>query len=101
MERVLQKDRDASAAIGKNYGHRPASYKGSLSLKLDYTRKKSPEREVDVRYRERRPRSRSPDRGTRNDATSTSGPSRVTSQEQLEKMKKLKAMYGDASASGQ
>lgn len=33
MERVLQSSRDSSAAVGKNYAHRPTSYKGSLALK--------------------------------------------------------------------
>jgi pre-mRNA-splicing factor 38B len=28
LEKVLKSERDASAAIGRNYGHRPASYKG-------------------------------------------------------------------------
>lgn len=98
MERVLQKDREASAAVGRKYGHRPVSYKGSLSLKLDtYTaRKKSPERGgSDQRYR--RPRSRSPDQ--RKTDTSSSTATKATSQENLEKMRRLKEAYGDASAS--
>jgi hypothetical protein len=28
MEKVLKSQRDAVAAIGRNYGNRPASYKG-------------------------------------------------------------------------
>ena len=28
LEKVLKSERDASAAVGRNYGHRPASYKG-------------------------------------------------------------------------
>ena len=35
LEQVLQNERAASAAVGRNYGHRPTSYKGSLSLKAD------------------------------------------------------------------
>lgn len=43
MAEVLKSEREASAAVGKNYAHRVASYKGSLSLQADrYTvRKKS------------------------------------------------------------
>ncbi|CAN0070818.1 unnamed protein product [Ectocarpus sp. 8 AP-2014] len=47
---VMKREREASQAVGKDYAARPASYKGSLSLKLD-------------RYTQRRKsRSRSPDR---------------------------------------
>jgi hypothetical protein len=28
LQKVLKSEREASAAIGRNYGHRPASYKG-------------------------------------------------------------------------
>lgn len=102
LERVMQSSRDASAAVGRNYGHRPASYKGSLSLKLDtYTaRKKSPERNDRDRdrhsYRERshhdRARSRSPDHRSKVSSST------IVSQEQVDKLRKLKEMYGDASA---
>ena len=28
LQKVLENERNASTAIGRNYGHRPASYKG-------------------------------------------------------------------------
>ncbi len=100
MAKVLQSSREASLAVGKNYGQRPASYKGSLSLKLDRhtTRKASPERSS------RRSRSRSPHRGKSNAApepSSSSSKSSTVSQEQLDRMKKLKERYGVASSSNQ
>jgi len=97
----MKSSRDASTSIGKNYGQRPASYKGSLSLKLDRftVRKKSP----------------SPDRGRHNNnhrdhnhhhqsqampaaSVRTEDVSR-SSYEQQERMKSLKSKYGDASSS--
>ena len=100
MARVMQSSRDASAAVGRNYAHRPASYKGSLSLKQDRhtvrrrSRSRSPARDsrrADHREREERRRSpsRSPERA----------PAAKMSQEQLERLKKLRERYGDASAS--
>lgn len=50
MSKVAERDREKSAASGKDYAQRPASYKGSLSLKLDRfthrkkSRSRSPER---------------------------------------------------------
>ena len=35
MEEVMRREREGSAAVGKDYAQRPASYKGSLSLKVD------------------------------------------------------------------
>jgi pre-mRNA-splicing factor 38B len=114
MEKVLASQREASAAVGRNYGHRPASYKGSLALKVDrYTvRKKSRSRSPDRgggggggRDR-RRGRSRSNSRG-RDGGKNEDAPSAYTSsvrgndansREQIERMKKLKEKYGDASA---
>lgn len=51
MSKVKERDADKSAAVGKDYAQRPASYKGSLSLKLDrFThRKKSRSRSPDRR----------------------------------------------------
>eukprot|EP00636_Phaeomonas_parva_P006471 CAMPEP_0118857264 /NCGR_PEP_ID=MMETSP1163-20130328/4436_1 /TAXON_ID=124430 /ORGANISM="Phaeomonas parva, Strain CCMP2877" /LENGTH=441 /DNA_ID=CAMNT_0006790545 /DNA_START=133 /DNA_END=1455 /DNA_ORIENTATION=+ len=41
MKKVMQSDRHAVAARGRDYAARPASYKGSLSLKMDrYTHRK-------------------------------------------------------------
>lgn len=102
LQKVLESEREASAAVGKNYAQRPASYKGSLSLKLDrYTaRKKSPSPE---RSR-RRSRSRSPQRlrasytegNQQHGGAGGKGPE--TSAEYQNKMKALKDRYGDASA---
>ena len=102
MARVIQSSRDASAAVGRHYAHRPVSYKGSLSLKQDRhtvrrrSRSRSPARESrrhDHRDRNPRPRSRS--------KSPEKPPVARVSQEQLERMKKLKERYGDASASRQ
>lgn len=114
LEKVLASQREASAAVGKNYGQRPTSYKGSLSLKVDRftVRKKSPSPE----RRRRRSRSRSPPRGgnggshpdrersgreTATYNTSGGGGGAVSSAaaaEKLRQMKLLKERYGDASA---
>jgi pre-mRNA-splicing factor 38B len=100
MAEVLKNEREASEAVGRNYAHRPASYKGSLSLKQErYTvRKKS-------RSRSPLPRSSQAGRGT---SSSSSAPpasadisqqaSMAASREYQEKMKKLIDRYGDASA---
>ena len=105
MAEVLRREREGSVAVGKNYGHRPASYKGSLSLKLDRhtIRKKS--------------RSRSPNRGSgssrsdrdrqqreRDSERNKSPPVSSSTQQQYdpkraEAMRKLKERYGDASSS--
>lgn len=109
LEKVLQSQREASAAVGKNYGHRPASYKGSLSSKMDrYTvRRKSPspDRSGGGRKRERSP-SRDRDRSSRPTGNSSSGGgggggggmSSAAAEEQLRRLKMLKDRYGDASA---
>jgi pre-mRNA-splicing factor 38B len=113
LEKVLQSQREASAAVGKNYGQRPTSYKGSLSLKQDrYTaRRKSPSPE----RRRRRSRSRSPAGGARGGNSSGlgatgassghlsaagggSGGGGVSAEEQAKRMRLLKERYGDASA---
>jgi pre-mRNA-splicing factor 38B len=115
LEQVLQSQREASAAVGKNYGQRPASYKGSLSLKQDrYTaRRKSPSPD----RRRRRSRSRSPQTSSRpsgsSGAAGMSGSHSSSSNllhgaggggggaggaEQADRMRMLKARYGDASA---
>lgn len=94
LAKVIQSERDASAAVGRNYGHRPTSYKGALSMKLDrYTvRKKSPSPERG--QRKNRKRSRSPE---------SSPPKAVkanleSSIEQSSRLKILRDKYGDASA---
>ena len=109
MEKVMKLQRDASAAVGRNYGNRPVSYKGSLALKVDrYTvRKKSqsPER--------RRGHGGGGGGGGRRVSRSTSPKNRngrggsivesammktEVSREQLDRMKRLREQYGDASA---
>jgi pre-mRNA-splicing factor 38B len=102
MAEVLKNEREASEAVGRNYAHRPASYKGSLSLKQErYTvRKKS-------RSRSPLPRSSQSSRSAGAPASSSmagvSGhaaqqASMAASREYQEKMKKLIDRYGDASA---
>lgn len=158
LAQVLQKQRDSSVAVGKNYASRPVSYKSSLSLKMTtYTnRKKSPTRESPRggersrrsrsrsrsrdrdrdrdrdRYRDRerdsgRDRDRSRDRGRDRDrdrrgdrdrdryrdrnrdsernrergdgeSSSSSMTKTETSREHMERLKKLKDTYGDASS---
>mmetsp|Transcript_23288 Transcript_23288/g.21178 ORF Transcript_23288/g.21178 Transcript_23288/m.21178 type:complete len:381 (-) Transcript_23288:585-1727(-) len=95
MEKVLQQSREGSVAVGKNYGHRPISYKGSLSLKLDTftARKKSPDR--GSRYRRR---SRSHEREIVRNVSESSLSSSSNKPKSSEQLKKLKEMYGDASA---
>lgn len=100
MEKVLQSSREASAAVGKNYGHRPVSYKGALSLKVDTftARKRSPDRPTGYRRRSRSPDRRKSDNKASSEEEDHSS-SKVISTEQLERMKKLKEIYGDASKS--
>lgn len=98
MDKVLRNARDASAAVGKNYGQRPASYKGSLALKVDRytTRQKSRSRSPE--YRDNR---RSDKDKFENKDKEVEPPSAMIrnelSRDQIEKMKKLKDRYGDAS----
>lgn len=98
LDAVLKSEREASLAVGRNYSHRPASLKGSLSLKLDrYTvRRKSRSRS---RERRRSPRR---DRHEKQREKSPSPVRRDTgmSREQEEKMRKLREKYGDASYKG-
>ena len=108
MEKVMKLQRDASAAVGRNYGNRPVSYKGSLALKVDrYTvRKKS--QSPDRRRAggggssgRRRSRSRSPRNGNSNGGSGAGESAMMkteVSREQLDRMKRLREQYGDASA---
>ena len=101
MEKVLQSSREASTAVGKNYGQRPASYKGSLSLKMDRftVRRESPSPDRgrgDKDWRRTRDREHSSD-GHRDEITATSSyVSSNISQEQQDRLKKLREKYGDA-----
>lgn len=103
LAKVMQSERNNSAAVGKDYARRPASYKGSLALKQDRftarrrSRSRSPPR---GEYR-RRERSRSRDKDKSSRSAKDSQSSNTTSQmsaEQIEKLRKLKETYGDASA---
>ena len=106
MDKVIQSQREASTAIGKNYGVRPTSYKGSLSLKLDrYTARK--EERVDSydnrRYQQEdrdrfRKRSPSPEKDKSSTDNNDSSSIRTANLEQVERIKRLKASYGDASS---
>lgn len=100
MVQVMKREREASQAVGKDYAARPASYKGSLSLKLD-------------RYTQRRKsRSRSPERhrgsggprGGGGERRAEPSPPRrkaapVVTAEELRRQQELKKRYGDASSS--
>lgn len=102
MEAVMKRERDAVAAHGKDYAQRPATYKGSLSLKQDrYThrRKESPTRMLPSSRGEReRSRSRSRDRRDRDrDRRDRDRDREPPRKEESEKMKRLREMYGDAS----
>jgi pre-mRNA-splicing factor 38B len=102
LAKVLQGERNNSTAVGKDYGRRPASYKGSLALKQDRftARRRSRSRTPPRSDYRRRDRSRSRDRDRKSSKSdSTSNTTTQVSAAQLEKMKKLKEMYGDASAS--
>lgn len=97
MEEVLRRERDRSAAVGKDYAQRPASYKGSLSLKLDTftarqkSRSRSPTRSRRSPKRDRREQRKSKSK-------SPEPEKRVMSAEALERQRKLKERYGDASS---
>ena len=115
MGQVLQKDQRAAGATGKDYAHRPTSYKGSLSLKQDrYTyRRKSRSRSPD-RSGRNKPRGRSPPGPSQASAAEAyaSGPSNNHNDEVYERSTRsdeaaaaaarstyLKSNYGDASSS--
>jgi pre-mRNA-splicing factor 38B len=122
LEKVLQSQREASAAVGRNYGQRPTSYKGSMALKVDrYTaRKKSPSPDRGGGRggggggggsSSRRSRSRSRDRSHHNSGRSSGGGGGSSystsngsggggSRADSERLKQLKSRYGDASVSG-
>jgi len=97
LAKVIQGEREASAAIGRNYGSRPASYKGALSMKLDrYTaRRKSPSpnrNNNNHRNHRRRSRTPSPSPPRSNKHSFEAGI------EQQNRLKLLRDRYGDASA---
>lgn len=97
LQQVREKERRKAEAVGRDYASRPASYKGSLSLKLD-------------RFTTRR-RSRSPTkrvetvRASSPPAAASSGGSEQrsteVSREAEERLRKLRMAYGDASTKPQ
>lgn len=107
LAKVLRDARESSVAQGRNYGNRPTSYKGSLSLKLDRhtvrkrSRSRSPIRERHSREERRSTadRGRSPETGRPSSFTtaSTNPANSAATQEQLDRIRKLKERYGDAS----
>ena len=107
LQKVLREERNSSAAVGRDYGRRPASYKGSLALKVDRftARKKSRSRSPTIVYRDESRRDGGRDSGRDRDGrdkdkssmTSSTKTSEM-SQAQLENMRKLRERYGDASA---
>lgn len=99
LQQVRDRERRKAEAVGRDYAARPASYKGSLSLKLDrYTtrrRSKSPTKRSEVVVVQKR---RSPSPAKRHESSSDAA-STVVSREAEERMRKLREMYGDASTS--
>lgn len=97
LQQVRERERRKAEAVGRDYAARPASYKGSLSLKLDrYTtrrRSKSPVKRTEVVV----PPSRRSPSPKRPEPTSSSAP--PVSRDAEERMRKLREMYGDASIS--
>ncbi|KAI9909045.1 hypothetical protein PsorP6_014559 [Peronosclerospora sorghi] len=95
LQQVRERERRKAEAVGRDYASRPASYKGSLSLKLDRwtTRKRSrsPAKREEVvvvqpglsKARGRQSTSRSPEK--------------EKTRETHERLQKLRELYGDAS----
>ncbi len=101
MAEVLKSERAASEAVGRNYAHRPASYKGSLSLKADrYTVRKKSRSRSPIRDRPSHS-SRDTERRSRRSPSppqAVTTASREQSRDHQEKMKRILDRYGDASA---
>lgn len=101
MAEVLQKERTASESVGGKYAVRPASYKGSLSLKQDRftvrkrSRSRSPGHRGGHRDRDKRPPSR---RSPSPEQSSAMQQPREATREQQERMQRILDRYGDASA---
>jgi len=91
-EVVLKQERDSAAAKGRNYARRPTSYYHSLTLphEVGTNRKRSPTPPLE--RPPRKPRRRNEEK--QKEAKQPKPPTR----EHVEKMKKLREMYGDASA---
>lgn len=100
LQQVREKERRKAEAVGRDYAARPASYKGSLSLKLDrYTtrrRSRSPAKRSEPPVSKGRaggggasPPLEQPQRG---------GGGSDVNKEAEERLRKLRMAYGDASA---
>lgn len=95
LQQVRERERRKAEAVGRDYAARPASYKGSLSLKLDRwtTRKRSrsPTKRDEVVVVQ-------PGMSTGTELPRSRSPSPEKKREAEERLRKLRAMYGDASA---
>ncbi|KAL4166012.1 hypothetical protein KRP22_014716 [Phytophthora ramorum] len=95
LQQVRERERRKAEAVGRDYASRPASYKGSLSLKLDRwtTRKRSrsPAKRDEVVVVQ-------PGMSKGDEQRRSSSPSPEKAREAEKRLKKLRAMYGDASA---
>ena len=107
LAQVLKQEREASAAVGRNYAQKVTTYKSSLSLKADSygVRRRSPSRDRDrERDRDRdrdyldrdrqRKRSRTPSPPSHSSSTHVNT-SKSKSDDQL---RSLRERYGDASS---
>nr|CCA22193.1 premRNAsplicing factor 38B putative [Albugo laibachii Nc14] len=96
LQQVRKNERRKAEAVGRDYAARPASYKGSLSLKLDRftTRKRSvsPKRRNDI-IKARTSSTPAIEKDVRIDEKN---PQR--SKEAEDRLKKLRELYGDASS---
>ncbi|POM80075.1 Pre-mRNA-splicing factor 38B, partial [Phytophthora palmivora] len=95
LQQVRERERRKAEAVGRDYASRPASYKGSLSLKLDRwtTRKRSrsPAKRDEVVVMQ-------PGMSKGDERPRSSSPSPGNTREAEERLKKLREMYGDASS---
>ncbi|EEY62272.1 pre-mRNA-splicing factor 38B, putative [Phytophthora infestans T30-4] len=95
LQQVRERERRKAEAVGRDYASRPASYKGSLSLKLDRwtTRKRSrsPAKREEVVLVQR-----GMSKGDERPRSNTPSPGKARESEQ--RLKKLRDMYGDASS---
>ncbi|CAH0517384.1 unnamed protein product [Peronospora belbahrii] len=93
LQQVRERERRKAEAVGRDYASRPASYKGSLSLKLD---------RWTIRKRSRSPAKRGEvvvvQPGMSKGDPRSSSPSAEKSRETEERLKKLRETYGDASS---
>ena len=112
LQKVLQEERNSSAAVGKDYGRRPASYKGSLALKQDRFTARRRSRSRSPAFRGGRDKdSKDKDSGrdrhggggfqgsSSSSATLSLSKAPELSQARMESLKRLKERYGDVGSS--